>query len=86
MITQERSAQNDMDDFEEDELANEELTTAELARLRRRDHDMSAHARAGMNNGGGKRFKVVQDQIVRRGREAKEYLERREPPPAERGR
>jgi hypothetical protein len=68
-----------MDDFEEDESGEEELTTAELARLRRRDRDMSAHARAGMNNGGGKRFKVVQDQIARRGREAKEFLERREP-------
>jgi hypothetical protein len=75
-----------MDDFEEDELAQEELTTAELARLRRRDHDMSAHARAGMQNGGAKRFKTVQDQIARRGREAKEFLEQRESARGARGR
>jgi hypothetical protein len=72
-----------MDEFEEAELTEAELTEAELARLRRRDHDMSAHTRVGMSNGGNKRFKVVGDQIARRGREAKEFLERRETPPAD---
>lgn len=47
---------------------------------------MSAQARAGMNNAGSQRFKVVQDQIARRGREAKGSLERREPPRSDRGR
>ena len=60
---------------EEDTEDLGEMSESELARLRRRDHDHTAGARAPMSNGGAKRFKAVNDKIARRGREATSYLE-----------
>lgn len=48
----------------------DELPPAEAARARRRDHDASAGARAGMRTGLAKQFKQVLDAQARWGRKA----------------
>ena len=53
----------------------DEMSESEQARLRRRDHDHTAGARAPMSNGGAKRFKAVNDKIARRGKAASAYLD-----------
>jgi hypothetical protein len=51
-----------------------ELPPAEVARDRRRDHDLRAIEREGMRTGLAKQFKQVLDAQVRRGREAEDDL------------
>jgi anti-sigma regulatory factor (Ser/Thr protein kinase) len=54
---------------------NEELTPAESAREKRRDHDAEARRRAGMRTGLAKQFKQVLDIQRRRADEAERSLE-----------
>jgi hypothetical protein len=53
------------------------LKPSEAARDRRRDHDAEARARAGMQTGLAKQFKVVLDSQKRRAGEAERLLEDR---------
>jgi hypothetical protein len=62
-----------------DEAVDEILPAAERARMRRRDHDASAHDRELMNDGSAKWFKQV---LERQARAARETRTRR--PPLER--
>jgi len=49
-----------------------DLPLAEIARDRRRDHDLRAVEREGMRTGLAKQFKQVLDAQVKRGREAED--------------
>jgi hypothetical protein len=61
-----------------------DLPPAEVARDRRRDHDLRAVEREGMRTGLAKQFKQVLDAQVKRGRDAEDELrldeERSRPP------
>ncbi len=52
-----------------DELIDDELSPAELARLKRRERDLSAEERALMNSGSAKWFKQVLDRQARAAQE-----------------
>jgi hypothetical protein len=66
-----------------DEDRPSELSPAEAARARRRDHDTEAKARKGMRTGLAKQFKQILDAQSRRAEEAGERAA--EPPPASAG-
>jgi hypothetical protein len=51
---------------DDDADSGDDLTPAEAARDRRRDHDAAASARSGMRTGLAKQFKQVLDAQVRR--------------------
>ena len=59
-----------MTDERFDEDSGDDLSPAEIARDRRRDHDAAAGSRAGMRTGLAKRFKQVLDAQARRARTA----------------
>lgn len=61
-----------MDEPRDDEPRDDELPPSEAARARRRDHNSSAHERAGMRTGLAKGFKQILDAQARRSREADE--------------
>ncbi len=59
-------------------MDDEELKPSEAARDRRRDRDIDAAARAGMQTGLAKQFKQVLDVQARRAEEAERELAERE--------
>jgi hypothetical protein len=66
-----------------DEDRPSEISPAEAARARRRDHDAEAKARKGMRTGLAKQFKQILDAQSRRAEEAGEQAA--QPPPASAG-
>jgi hypothetical protein len=60
------------DGFDGD-LVDDELPATERARMRRRDHDATAHDRALMNDGSAKWFKQAVDRQARAARDGKPH-------------